>query len=220
MHMSMYKSYLSIVTRPSGYAIAIVIPKDAGYAVLGSSQLDGPYDPLHLLGYIVGLWDAAVNQPRTRQGLAPVGPHCLLCNYETDIAAINQMLKQTGGIPATASQPYTVATGQTPLALQTLQDQLSIGQLQAAASLTEQLRIGLAMLGDLNRCQAFTSVSLQLAAIVQVIAYAQTAPLSSAEITHPSRPVLSVPTVPVIAQSATPVPLSWVHRLTRLFTTG
>ncbi|MEO1593539.1 MAG: hypothetical protein AAFU71_19955 [Cyanobacteria bacterium J06632_22] len=168
--MPVYRSYLSVVTRPSGYAIAILLPKDESYAILGTSQLSGPYDPLHLLGYIVGLWDAAVNQPRLRQGLAPIGPHCLLCNQASELPVINQMFKQTGGIAAATSQPYSVTAEQTSQALQDLQLRLSGSRLQATKSLLLQLQEAF---GSLANVHTFEDVPLSLAAIAQVNAYEQ-----------------------------------------------
>lgn len=217
--MSVFKSYLSVVTRPSGYAIAILLPKDETYAVLGSSQLDGSYDPLHLLGYIVGLWDAAVNQPRVRQGLAPVGPHCLLCNHDNDIALINQMLKQTGGIPATASHQYAVSVEQTARALLDVRERLAAQHLLATHSLIEQLHWALAGLGDLNSERRFDDIPLHLAAIAQVSAYEQAnVPHISPQRMHQLlAPAQLSPTVPSAAQLAEPSQRGLRRWLQRLF---
>ncbi|MEO1592712.1 MAG: hypothetical protein AAFU71_15665 [Cyanobacteria bacterium J06632_22] len=209
--MFVYRSYLSVVTRSSGYAIAILLPqKDNTYAVLGSSQLDGPYDPLHLLGYIVGLWDAAVNQPRLRQGLAPIGPHCLLCNPTSDLDVINQMLKQTGGVAATDSQSYACTAAQTGQALLDLRNQLATQQILATAPLTAQLHRALnEFKGDLTQGFAFEQVPLALAAIAQVRAYEQAVPL----VQQPPSPTDSLPVAPPSSPQPSRPTEGWLKQL-------
>ncbi|MEL6136322.1 MAG: hypothetical protein AAFR42_02760 [Cyanobacteria bacterium J06628_6] len=211
--MSVYQSYLSVVTRASGYAIAVVRPKDDTHAVLGSSQFDGPYDPLHLLGYTAGLWEAAVNQPRARQGLHPIGPHCLLCNHDADIDLINQMLKQTGGSGAFESQQFDVAVPQVEAALQSIRHQVETGRLVVALQLLEQIHIGLASVDSLDPHTDFSDVSLKLAAILQVIAYEQAGASRTTEAIAqlPERLAVDMPSLP---------PPGWFGRFYRWLKSG
>ena len=210
--MSVYRSYLSVVTRSSGYAIAILVPKGEGYAVLGSSQLDGADDHLHLRCDIIGRADAAVNHPRVRQLLAPVGPHCLLCNEATEIAVINQMFKQTGGLAAVASQPYAVTAEQTHQTVQGLRHHLANQQLVATDALMDRRKRALDTLGQSTPGFTFDDVPLSLAAIAQVSAYEQAGPST----------LLPVPAaVPTRLQPVVEVPQGvtqgWMQRLRRWF---
>lgn len=179
MSSTVCKSFLSVVTRFSGYAIAVVLPKDGGYIVLGNKVRKGVYTPKSLYESAIDLWEYCVNQPRQTSKQTKINPYYLLTTHIEDHEAVDTLLKDSS-LQAEYNITFEVPPEKAEDALMSLQRLFNGGEIKTTPETSKAIEKALSVGDTLDFEKGFKAIPLSVAAIAQAIAEHQYGKLGAA----------------------------------------
>ena len=169
MSSSPSKTVLSVATRFSGAAIAIVLPKKDDYLIVGNQVLAGTQAPETIYQAAADLWESCINEPREKMNQLRIGPRYLTINHEGDGDSINRLLKESQA-QAEYIRLFDVPAEKAEAALMSLQRLFAGQKLKTAPEISMQIEKAVLAGDTLDFEKGFRAIPLSVAAIAQAIA--------------------------------------------------